>query len=393
MKVIERYILGRGFLLFAGTLAATISVVWTIQVLHRVDLVTSSGQSAATFLRIATLILPSVVPEVLPFAVVIAVAQTFAAMNADSELVVVSAAGSSRWSTVKPMLILGMVASLTSFFFANVVDPYSKTSFRTLLANAKADLVSVVLQEGTFRKIEDGLFLQIAERLPDGQLGGIFVADSRTEGVDLVYYAKTGQVTDEDGRKILVMHDGVVHRKTVGNDISIIRFTSYSFDLTTLTTASPNVVMRPRDRSLAFLLDPDPNDPMYKEKPQAFWAELNSRLTEWTYPFVFALIGLAVAGDARSHREGRIHPVITAVAIALVARWLGYVATNETETSPDFAWMLYAVPLAFSLIASWFIYTNRTMELPLAWAEGAGNQVSRLLERLRLRSSSPAGTA
>ena len=58
-------------------------------------------------------------------------------------------------------------------------------------ATARADLMSLVIQEGTFRKIEEGLFIQIGERLPDGRLGGIFVADSRTEGIDLVYYAKT----------------------------------------------------------------------------------------------------------------------------------------------------------------------------------------------------------
>ena len=51
-----------------------------------------------------------------------------------------------------------------------------------MVAAARGDLLSLVIQEGTFRKIDDGLFIQIGERLPDGRLGGIFVADSRAEG-------------------------------------------------------------------------------------------------------------------------------------------------------------------------------------------------------------------
>jgi lipopolysaccharide export system permease protein len=394
MKVLERYILGRTFGMFAFALFWTLAIVWTTQALTRIDIVTDNGQSALTFFEIATLILPSVIPLVLPFALVIAVAQTLSAMNTDSELAVISAAGSPRSVIVRPILVLAAVSSVVCFLVDNGLDPYARQRSREIVASARADLLSLVIQEGTFRKVEDGLFLQIAERLPDGKLGGIFVADSREEGIDLVYYAKTGAVREEDGRNVLVMYDGVVHRKTVGDDISVIRFSSYSFDLTTLSAAASHVTLHPKDQTLQFLLDPDPNDPIFKEKPQTFRAELHRRFTEWTYPFVFALIGLAVAGDARSHREGRIHPLITAVAIALMVRWAGFVAANETQTTPWFAPVVYAVPIASSLVCAWFIATSRTLELPISWADSAFDFFRRIGSRFRLGGhTSPAGTA
>ena len=96
MKVVERYILRRAFGVFAAALFWTLAIVWTTQVLTRIDFVTTSGQSALAFFELATLILPSVIPVVIPFAVAIAVAQTLSMMNTDSELVVISAAGASR---------------------------------------------------------------------------------------------------------------------------------------------------------------------------------------------------------------------------------------------------------------------------------------------------------
>lgn len=98
-------------------------------------------------------------------------------------------------------MLLALAASVFSFAVDNGIDPYARQKNRALVAESRADLLSLIIQEGTFRKIEDGLFLQIGERLPNNKLGGIFVADSREEGVNLVYYAKTGSVVERGGER------------------------------------------------------------------------------------------------------------------------------------------------------------------------------------------------
>ncbi len=356
-------------MLFCASLAWTLAIVWTTQVLARINLVTDSGQSALAFFEIASLILPSILPVVMPFAAIIAVAQTLSVMNADSELVVISASGASRWVTIRPVILLALLASVVSFAVDNGVDPYARQRGRELVATARGDLLSLVIQEGTFRKIEDGLFIQIGDRLADGRLGGIFVADSRTEGVDLIYYAKSGQVVERDNEDVLVMNDGEIQRKITGGDISVIRFDSYAFDLSVFAAASGTARMRPKDRTLPYLFDPNPNDPVFKKDPQSFRAELHRRFTDWVYPLVFALIALSVSGDARSHRESRINPLITAVTIALFIRWLGYLSANQVQSDPSLWPLVYLIPAASAAVCAWFIRTNRTMELPVALAD------------------------
>lgn len=371
MKVLERYILRRAFVVFAAALFWTLVIVWTTQVLTRIDFITSSGQSALAFFELATLVLPSVIPVVIPFALVIAVAQTLSMMNSDSELVVISAAGSSRLTAIRPILLLAIGASIFSFVVDNGIDPFARQRVRELVSTARADLLSTVVQEGSFRKIDDGLFVQIAERLPNGRLGGIFVADSREKNIDLVYYARDGAVIDKDGKKVLLMHDGVVHRKTVGAEVSVIKFNSYAFDLSAFSSAASQITLFPKDLALGVLFNPDPNDPLYIRAPQQYRAELHRRLTDWVYPLVFALVALAVAGDARSHRQARIHPIITALTFALIVRWLGFFVGNEAQTSAAFVPAIYLVPIAASAVSLWFIVTLRSMELPTAWADNA----------------------
>jgi lipopolysaccharide export system permease protein len=382
MKVFERYIFRRALILFCAALAWTVAIVWTTQVLTRINLVTDNGQSALAFFEIAALILPTVLPVVIPFALIIAVAQTLSVMNNDSELVVMSAAGAPRSTVVRPVMLLAVIAAVACFAIDNGADPYARQRGRELVAAARADFLSLVIQEGTFRKIEDGLYIQISERQSDGRLSGIFVADSRTEGTDLVYYAKHGTVIEEENGTVLAMQDGQIQRKLSGDDISIIRFQSYSFDLSAFTEQAETPRLRPKDHTLGFLFDPDPNDTYYQRRPELFTAELHRRLSEWSYPIVFALIGLAVVGAARSHRESRLNPIVTAISIALLVRWAGYFAANQIQVTPALWPVVYAIPLGFSLIAAWFIATNRPMELPVSLAERLTSWLRRMADRV-----------
>lgn len=368
MKVVERYILRRTFAIFIATLVWVLAIVWTTQILARLNIVTTSGQSAGTFFELAALVLPSVIPIVMPFAVGIAVAQTLTTMNADSELIVLSAAGSPRTTVIRPMLLLAILACLASFAIQNLIVPDTRERIRYLVADARADLISTVIREGSFQKIEDGLHIQIGERHPGGRLGGIFVADSREDGIELIYYAKDGMMLELGDEQALVMQDGVVHRKTE-DGISVIRYKSYAFDLSQFKTGSSTPTLTPKDRTLSYLMAPDPADSYYQTRPQSFRAELHRRLTEWLYPLVFALIALAVAGDSRSFREARIHPLLTTMTIALAIRWAGFFAENNVSKNPAYTLPLYLVPIGACAIAIFFIATNRVMELPTAVIE------------------------
>ncbi|WP_395447456.1 LPS export ABC transporter permease LptF [Aminobacter sp. UC22_36] len=394
MKVVERYILRRAFVVFIAALTWTLAIVWTTQVLGRIDLVTDSGQSALTFFEVAALILPTVIPIVVPFAVIIAVALTLSTMNSDSELVILNAAGASRLTVIRPILILAIGASLFSFVIDNVANPMARQRNRELIATSRADLLSLIIQEGTFRKVDEGLFVQVGERLPNGGLGGIFVADSREPNVDLVYYAKDGSFIERNKKQMLVMNEGVIHRKAPGGEVSVISFDSYAFDLSEFSAAANEVTMQPKDRSTSYLMQPQHGDKFYQRNPRLFDAELNRRFSDWLYSIAFAFIALAVAGDARSHREARIHPLVTTVTIALFFRWLGFFANSKAEAAAWIGYVVYAIPIGASLFALWFIRNHRTMELPVsvadrmaAWAARIRDSFTAIRQRLTGRAS------
>lgn len=383
MKLLERYILRRVFQMFLVTLVPVLTIIWTIQVLGRINLVTDTGQSMGSFATLATYILPTIIPVVLPFALVIGITQTLTAMNNDSELPVIDAAGATRSIIYRPVLVLGLALSLFSFLVTNFVEPPSRVAARQMVAAAYADLLSSVIEEKTFRSIENGLYVQISERHSGRVLRGLFVVDYRDPNFDLIYYAREGSI-DESGTS-LTMRDGEVHRKSADGRISIIKFVSYAFDLSAMAKSEGGLPQYSTDRSLLFLLNPDPNDPLYQKSPDSYRAELHRRLSDWLFPITFALLSLVVAGNTRSHRQTRVHPMVYALFLAFAIRWLGFSATNLVELHPLYAPLPYAVPIFFSLIAIYMLATNRHFSTPAFLSRGMSCLTRNLQRRFASR--------
>ena len=350
MKLLESYILGRVTRLSVAALLPVLAIIWIVQALGNIDLVTDSGQSISSFMLLATLILPTIIPAVLPFAVVIGTTQTLTAMNNDSELTVIDASGASRSVILRPIIIFSLIVSVFSFNIHNLVEPRVRAEARLMVATAYADLLSAVIEEKTFRRIEDGLYVQIDKRLKGRQLKGLFIADTRKPDAQLLYYAREGAI-DAKGTS-LIMKDGEVHRQSSDGHVSIIKFQSYSFDLSELTQSRGQPVLRAIDRDLTFLFDPDPRDPVYSALPNEFTAELHRRLTDWTLPLLYGMIGVLFAGDARSHRQARLHPMVTALALSFGHRWAAFYLSYQIERSPSNTVYLYALYLGtFVLLA------------------------------------------
>lgn len=380
MKILEQYILRRVVLMFTTALLPVLAIIWTTQVLQRINLVTDSGQSVGSFMVLATMILPTIVATVLPFALVIGITHTLTTMNNDSELAVIDAAGAPRGIIQRPLILLAAGLSLFSFVMMGFIEPAMRVNVRTMIATAYADLLSSVIEEKTFRQIEPGLFVQISERQSGRAMKGLLVADSRDPSSELIYYAREGAV-DESG-KSLVMQDGEVQRKAPNGDVTVIRFDRYAFDLSDLSEERGQARFGAKDRDLFYLMDPDPLDERYLKDPNDYRAELHRRVSASFFPLVFAFVSLMMSGDARSHREAHLHPMASALLLSLAIFWASNYVTSLAETSGAYIPLQYLIPLGSGAAAVFFLATNRRPKLPRAFSALVQRAMSATEKRL-----------
>lgn len=357
-------------MLFFAVLLGSIGITWIVQLLARINFLTTSGQTFWTFFTFSTLIIPSVVPLVLPFALIIAIILVFKAMNQDSELVVISAAGSARYVVWRPVILLAVIAAIASFLITNYVAPHARMNMRQMMATANSDFINLFLQAGSFRALKENVYLEIGERTNDGKIGELFIVNKTDPAFDINYYAVGGYVASNSNGDFLVMENGEIQRRnTKTGDISLIKFDTYTFDLSEFAPAGGTVVVYPKDQYLSALFYPDPNNSYFQRHPQEYTAELHRRFTSWLYPIVFALIALTTIGDARSHRQDSALGIWVAFGFTFCIFWLSYFLGDKANSDLAYIPFLYAVPIFAILFLFYLLLTNRQLSIPQKWQD------------------------
>lgn len=392
MNLIERYIFGRllkAFLLTQITVAVS---VWMIQAMNQFDLITAQGQSALIFLRITILLVPDLMTLVTPVALLIAVIYAFNALNRDSELVIINATGARQMAFLKPVLLLSLLAALFIAAMTLYLVPQAQRSWRTAITDVRADIATAVLREGRFMKLADGITVHLRNRNPDGSLQGIFVSDDRQPDVTVSYLAKEGAVLRNPVGSFMIMNDGTIqrHSKTSGA-ISIIQFSSYAFDLSSLASETDMPAYRPQEQPTSYLLNPDPNDPTYQKSPGQFRSELNGRLSEPFYAFAFAFLPLIFLTQPESTRRRRVLTITLAVIACTIVRLGGSISQSLSKESLAAGILAYGLPIGVSVVAGLFVLGGIRPRVPERLSDIVDGIVERLGERFQPKVGVAAG--
>jgi len=347
MPLMERYILKRVAIAFAMTLGALVGVLWMTQILRELDVVTAKGQTIWVFFLLTILAMPTIIQVIAPIAFLIATIFTLNALNADSELPVMSAAGASRVVVGRPVIVFAIIIFVATAFLHHIVTPASRSALRDLISRVRADIIATVVKDGGFRRVEKGLTIHIREKAPDGSFRGIFVSDERDKAESLQYLAESGLLVDRGSSAFLIMQKGNLIRETKpSGGTNIVRFETYAFDLSQFTAGDIKVSYKPRDRSTAYLLRPDIDDPVYQQRPEGFAAEFHDRITAPLYVLAFALIILAFAGRPRTNRQDRGFALVMIAATCVILRGAGFGVLASAGASRAALPFLYLVPLA-----------------------------------------------
>ncbi len=365
MTSIDRYIFRTTFGAFALILISLTAFIWITQALREIDLMTNQGQTVLVFIAMTGLLIPVLVLIIAPIALMIAVTYALNKFNADSEFVIMSAAGMSSWRVFAPFLATAMVVSLLVGVVGAYVAPKGLRELRNWAAKVRADLVTTIVQPGRFTTIERGLTFHVRERQANGQLVGVFIDDRRDPKERATFLAERGEILENERGTYLILVNGNVQREEAAKDPTMVDFDRYAFDLSRFNAATGGGrSLTPRERYLWDLASPDPNDALFKVQPGMFRAEFHDRLTAPLYPLAFTVIAFAFLGKPSTTRQSRA--LLLAMTIAAVAglRFIGFGSAIFAAQSPGAVALLYAsvgVALVFGAIA---ISRGRGIEPP-----------------------------
>jgi len=388
MGSIGRYIFRTTLGAFLVVLASVTMLMWMTQALRNVDLMTNQGQTILVFVGITGLIIPLLVLLIAPIALMIAVGFTLNKLSTDSELIVMNAAGMAPWKIFQPFLAVGIVVALIVAAISMYVSPKSLRELRRWATEVRAEVVTSSVQPGRFSVIDGRMTMHIHNRAPNGQLLGVLIDDSRDPKERVTILAEKGSILNSENGTYLILENGTVQRHVATQrDPDFIAFREHAFDLSRLTPTISFIRYSVQERFPWELAFPPADDPLYKEQPGNFTAELHNRITAPLYPLAFLVITFAYLGAPRTTRQSRAMSFISAALAVSALRGIGFVGTILGAQRPFTLVIPYVAMALTFVLGTWAIMRGLIIEPPAFIT----NTISALADGLSRRTAAVSG--
>ena len=241
-KTIYKYFFYEFIIYFTVTLFALAAVVWTVQAVNYLDLVTEDGHAFTTYFYYSLLTLSKVLTKLIPFCFLTAIILTIIKFERDNELIVLWTSGLNKIHVVNLIFRISVLVMLLQLLLTNIFNPTLLNFSRTLLKNSQLQFIPSLLKERQFNDAVEGLTIFIEKKDENQIYKNIFIRDdgkilSKIAGSSSsTIFAKSGHISEDE--KNLILYNGNIQKLNEDGDVNIIQFQKTTLNLSGISTKS-----------------------------------------------------------------------------------------------------------------------------------------------------------
>ena len=239
-KTIYKYFFYEFVIYFTVTLFALAAVVWTVQAVNYLDLVTEDGHAFTTYFYYSLLTLSKVLTKLIPFCFLTAIILTIIKFERDNELIVLWTSGLNKIHIVNLIFRISVLVMLLQLLLTNILNPTLLNFSRTLLKNSQLQFIPSLLKEKQFNDAVRGLTIFIEKKDENQIYKNIFIRDDGkilskiADSSSSTIFAKSGH-TSKDGKN-LILYNGNIQKLNEDGDVNIIQFQKTTLNLSGIST-------------------------------------------------------------------------------------------------------------------------------------------------------------
>ena len=169
---------------------------------------------------------PRLIPLVLPLTVLVTSLMVFGNFAEKYEFAAMKSTGISLQRAMRVLMVFITILSITAFFFANNVIPYSEYKWQNLRRNIAQSKPSMVISEGQFSQVGDNFNIKVAKKSGDNDqyLENVVIHkknDDKPNGNYTVIIADNGELASEENSNTLslILNDGNYYEDVQVHDI------------------------------------------------------------------------------------------------------------------------------------------------------------------------------
>jgi LPS export ABC transporter permease LptF/LPS export ABC transporter permease LptG len=213
MRILDRYVIREILLPFAIALVVLTFVLIIPFIIEQAEQFIQKGVAWSTILHAMVTLLPATLGLTIPMSLLIAVLIALGRLAGDREIVVLMACGVSPYRLLRPILLLGGVATLATLYVLVEWIPDANQTYREIIARVVSERAEEQVRPRVFFEDFPNTVLYVREIAPGGGWQDVIAVDTRNPSQPTLFVAKSGRmVVNRDAQTIhMMLIDGAQH--------------------------------------------------------------------------------------------------------------------------------------------------------------------------------------
>ena len=212
-------------------------VVWVIQSVNYLDLVSEDGHSLKVYFLYTLFTLPKIISKILMFSFFISIFYILLKYEENNEILVYWIHGIKKIDFINNILKLSLIVLIIQLLLNLFIVPKSLDTARSYLRSSNIDYFPSLIKSKKFIDAVNNLTIFIEKKNSNGEFENIFLKDKYSEENSQIISAKKGRIIKRGQEHLLILDEGKIiniDEKKVTN----IKFSKTEFNLSKYTTQS-----------------------------------------------------------------------------------------------------------------------------------------------------------
>ena len=371
INTINKYIFYEFLRYFSIALFALAIIVWTIQSVNFLDLVTEDGHAFTTYFAYSILTLSKVVTKLIPFCFMLALVLTITKLEKDNEIIVLWTAGLNKIHIVNLIFRISLTIMFLQIILTTVINPTLLNLSRGIIKNSQLQFIPSLLKVKQFNDTVEGLTIFVGNKNQNQVYSNIFIRDegkilSSVSTTSSTIYAKSGHMSADE--KNLILYNGNIQKLNDDGNVNVVKFEKTILNLSGITTKSisePKIQETSTLKILNCMVKKSTkkhNCDQNKKSLMDTKIEFNKRFGIPVYIPLLALICcflLEPRGDRKMHDLNKYICFFVGFIVLVIAEIsLRYSGTSWNHTAIYYFLPLGLIPLCYLTLIRKFKYEN-----------------------------------
>ena len=212
-------------------------IVWIIQAVNFLDLVSDDGHSLNVYFYYVSLNLPKIFSKTIIFIFFISIFYVINKYKNSNELLVFWNNGIKKIYFINFILKFSIFFLILQLFLNLIVVPKSQSIARKFIKESNIDFLPKLISEKKFINVVKNLTIFVEEYKENGLLNKIYINEKIDENKSKIIVASNGKIIKKDNQFILSLYNGAITNINKDKTYTL-NFAETDYDLSKFSTKS-----------------------------------------------------------------------------------------------------------------------------------------------------------